>query len=258
MEIQVSQSLQELLENVQAAEPDATEWAGVQSRVLSAMSSASSGVTHGHDDFVEPSDAAPHVETTRTTNWKWLGGGLAMGGVVAGLLLANQPGADAPSDSENSTRIEPVLAPHPVVLDAIIPEFGAEVWSPRATSRKARAHARVAAASEVPNEIASAPATPKSEVRALGESDVEYDRRHLAPVDAALQAHQPRQALQLLAKFQPRKLTSYAQALRAIALCTAGEGDAGKRLGEQTLPQLTNRGLASRVQAACKLRSERK
>jgi hypothetical protein len=262
MEAQMTQSLQELLAQVRSAEAEPVEWAKVQARVVGAMASPKSVVTYGGNDTVALANAAQRAVTHHTVSahhgslTTWLGGGVAAGVVVAGLLLTSQQHA-ALSECETCVNVEPALSPHPIVLDALIPEFGAETWSPRVQSRKSR-KAPVAAGQRTEVAIAPAPAStePASlgpEVRQLGESDVEYDRRHLAPIDAALQAHQPGQALQLLSAFKPRKLTNYARALRAIALCGAGQAAEGKRLGAQTLPQITNRGLARRVQTACKV-----
>jgi hypothetical protein len=250
----MTQPLEELLAQVRSAEAEPVAWAEMQTRVVRAMASTKPMVTQGSNGPGASSNASPQtLATSHISPSTWLGAGIAAGVVVAGLLLTNQ--RPALFESEARRGDEPALSPHPIVLDALIPESGAEVWSPRTKSSKTRATSipehRQAQTLDVPAKPGPAPAAP--EARELGESDVEYDRRHLAPIDAALQAHQPRKALELSSAFKPRKLTNYARALRAIALCGVGQSSEGKRLGEQTLPQLTNRGLARRVQTACKL-----
>lgn len=249
----MTQSLQELLEQVRSAEAEPAEWAGLQTRVLSALCDGNPAVT-SRDNEAAPASAAvrPTVVTRGGGPTAWLGGGIAVGAVVAGLMLASRAGSEL-TESERSADNGRVLAPHPIVLDAVIPDLGAGAWSTRATSRKARsaphAHGEVADTASLPQAELNVGA---SEVRELGESDVEYDRRHLAPIDAALHAHRPDQALRLSNAFTPRKLTHYARALKAIALCEVGQTVEGQHLAQQTLPQVTNQGLARRVQNACK------
>lgn len=277
MESQVT-PLQEMLGRVRAAEPDASEWAAVQSRVLNEMSAAGTSLSGGKGS------AATEPSAAIRSGWKpGLGTSGAIGFVIAGLVLANLPGAVL-SDGECCPHTAPEFAAHPRALDVPLPEPQAEVWSPHVNARqrdgngrrrpndrdeRADGHARNNAVGNADNTahnraynnarsraqqtesagVASFMGEPPAPV--LGESDVEYDRRHLKPIDAALHAGKPREALALLAAFTPRALTSYASALRAIALCDAGETRAGKRLGVQTLPYVTNAGLSRRLHRAC-------
>lgn len=248
----MTQSLQELLATVRSVEPEAAEWSGVQARVSTALNAAPL-VTNGSNDAAFERRAAQGQATRSGGFTMWLGGGIAVGAVVAGLMFATQSagpfaqvvGTDTPTGAFTS---------HPIDL-GVIDGPRAEKWSPR---REARMRVRRPAQTQPITAPDSAPVSstnnaPQPRVSAMGESDVEYDRRHLAPIDAALQAHQPLQALELLAAFEPRKLTNYARALEAIARCNLGQAEQGKQVGQRALPQLTNQGLARRVRAACEL-----
>lgn len=242
----MTKSLQELLNDVRAAEPDGAQWAELQRRVLQATTNATLPGA-----CTRPTNAAATV-ATRPGRWTArIAGGVAAGFVVAGLTLAlSQRPRDVASESLRDAA--PVLAPTPPAPYLAYPEPHAETWSVQGVAHErrtksppsSRAHA-AATLVEANRELASAP-------RELGESDVEYDRRHLAPVDAALRAGNARQALALLEAFEPRKLTSYVNGLRAVALCNAGQLEAGAQLGRRELPKITNPGLSHRVRTACK------
>lgn len=243
----MTKSLQELLNNVRAAEPEALQWAEFERRVLNATASVASPTKRGANS----TSTAPSTPTRPVAWTARLAGGVVAGFVAAGLAVAiSQRSMDVASESLRDAA--PVFAPLPATPYLVYPEPHAEAWSLQGGAHKRRAKSAVspqgAAAVNLKAdavELASAPP------RELGESDVEYDRRHLAPVDAALRAGNPRQALALLDAFEPRKLTSYANGLRAVALCDAGHIKAGWQLGRSELPKVTNPGLSRRVRAAC-------
>lgn len=255
----MTQSLHELLANVRAAEAEPIEWTKIEARVVDALANAKPTIDEDVQDATVPSPprqgVASSLNPAGTNNWiARLGGGVAVGVAVAGLVWSTHQAAETRSESSREPTSEPMLASHPMKLDVFLPASNAERCPARFTRREARAAPPIP-----PEPIAERPQANievPPETFALGESDVEYDRRHLAPIDAALHANEPRKALQLLAAFRPRKLANYAAGLRAIALCNAGEKAQGKRLAQRTLSELTNRGLASRMSTACGLSRE--
>lgn len=257
----MTQSLQDLLDQVRNVEAEPAEWARLQTRVAEAMVDAQTVVT-ATAGVARPSPSVQSAAVVRPGGWAtWLGGGVAAGALIAAAFVGARSLPGLPAEGELPSAPSGSMAWQPVVLDAPFEQTRAEIWStPKRHRNKARTSPRRSEATVPPaverDVVPTPPAVPSPpEVRPLGESDVEYDRRHLAPIDAALQARQPRRALELLAAFRPRKLANYASALEAIARCNAGELEAGKRLGEQTLPRLTNRGIARRVATACGLAS---
>lgn len=276
----MTRPMDDFLSRVNNAEPDAGQWAAFESRMQAQLESPMPA-------DLQRAEAAAHsppatqpllARSSRASNW--VGGGIAAGLALAGIALfglrgvapqatdgivvAGEQQADVAAVDVASARLTSAAnglsspanelaqqdGPASASLQSTPNSVRADVRRPRkadAAKRGATASPTMGASGE--RSVEPAPQAP------LGESDVEYDRRHLVPIDAALQAQQPQTALKLLAAFQPKTLTNYAAGLRAIALCDAGQGAQGKSLAERTLPQLGHRGLVRRVEVACGLKA---
>lgn len=270
--------MDDFLSRVNSAEPDAGEWAAIDGRVRETLANPMPADMQRAEAAAQSLPAVRAAASPSGASSLWAGG-IAAGLVVAGVAFfglrgtSPQTGAVEFVNGEQqgtTAAIEVAERGGPAAREAAhgvsVPANELAHPTQRATSvvestpSAVRTSAkRLRKSDEAAHEVSSLAVGASSERSQaesstqvpLGESDVEYDRRHLVPIDAALQAHQPQTALKLLAAFRPKKLTNYAAGLRAIALCDAGQRTQGKPLAERTLPQLGHRGLARRVEVAC-------
>lgn len=257
----MTRPLDELLSRVQGAQPSAAEWCDIQARVTAAMASAQVAASAAASSAVASSTVVSNKSaltagaSAKSTAWgTWVVSSVATGVIAAGLAVTYEGSkvslqgdalAAAVLVQQRTTHTEGLTLP------GGLGESQSESWVP-----PPKKTARPSAPATLPSTPAAIEAAvPEVQVRKepLGESDVEYDRRHLAAVDDALRAGEPSRALKLLEAFQPKRLHVYASSLRAIALCNAGARTAGVELGRRWLPQITNGGLKRRVKNACGL-----
>ena len=253
----MTRQLDEILERVRSVQPGAAEWSAIEARVTASMTSASSPASPPAAGRKPPGVST--AAAAKGSVWgAWVAGSVATGAVATGLLFAYR--------SEPSALQRQATAPEPLAPQAAefstrlnsypLEEPTAESWSTRSTPRVRSSQGAPlarspAVSSSVPEPVAQTMTAP--EQTASAESDVEHDRRQLAAVDAALRANEPRRALQLLSRFQPRVLQVYTRALRAIALCNVGAHAAGAEVGRSVLPGVSNGGLQRRIRHACEL-----
>lgn len=252
----MTRQLDKILERVRTVQPGAAEWSAIEARVTASMTSVSSAAAAA--SATKTSAVSSSVGATKGSVWAtWVAGSVATGAVATGLVFAYHPGpAGLESQSAAPESLAPQLTEFPTRLNGN-PLDGptAESWpsssvSPHRRSQRAAVPTSAPVNGSPPQPVIEA--TPVPETIATGESDVEHDRRHLAAVDSALRANDPRRALQLLSGFEPRKLHAYTQALRAIAFCNVGAQAKGAEIGRTVLPQVSNGGLERRVRHACK------
>ncbi len=258
----MTRPLEDLLSRVQAVQPNAAEWSGIQAKITAALASAEAAASvsaAAGANIVSVKGALGSGASAHSTVWgSWLAGSVATGALAAGLAFGYQKSGS----SLGGDALEPAALVQQrtgyTTADAVqhgLVEPQSETWVPsprrvsRRTSHEKPASIRAEPASKAALETATVPLVNSP----LGESDVEYDRRHLAAIDDALRVQDPRGALKLLAAFKPKKLHVYARALRAIALCEGGALAAGAELSRMLLPEITNGGLERRVRNACGL-----
>ncbi len=258
----MTRPLEDLLSRVQAVQPNAAEWSGIQTKITATLASAEAAASvsaAASANMVSVKSALSSGASAHSTiGGSWLAGSVATGAIAVGLAFGYQKsgssmGGDAFEPAALVEQRTGYTTADAVPYGFIEPQSEAWVPSPRRVSRRTSheklASTRAEPASKADLETAVVPLVNEP----LGESDVEYDRRHLAAIDDALRVQEPRRALKLLAEFKPKKLHVYARSLRAIALCEVGALAAGAELSRMLLPEITNGGLERRVRNACGL-----
>lgn len=247
----MTRAIEDLVSRVQGAQPTANEWARVSARIEKSLASmpVSASLPLVGSPFPSPTPGS-------WSAWKsagaLLGGGIAVGLVWVGLAASSSSPASPTGFHAQAVRDAQSVQMVWASEGAATP--GAERWVRSDRVARGEVQRRPAGGSPaLEPSVGFAAGVELKGATSLGESDVEYDRRHLVPVDAALQARRPARALELLAAFVPRKLTTYASALKAVALCDAGRRARGVELGNRVLPNITNGGLERRVRTACKI-----
>lgn len=275
----MSRSMHELLSQVNSAEPDPRDWAAIAQRVSATLANPAPADLQRAETVADSLPTSPLLPRSSGVSL-WVAGSVAAGVVLVGLAFVGARGLPSPSREAETVTSEPLSVTAERVVDvagraaervvsapaaatlavpvdgadshgALEPELERRVPArpkSKQAARNSAARSGVATAGPEKEEVESEYVAPPAP---LGESDVEYDRRHLVPIDAALQAHQPQEALKLLAGFKPRKLTHFAAGLHAIALCDAGYRPQGQSLAMRNLPKLGHRGLVRRVEVAC-------